>query len=93
MPRSSREELTTVGALSLLGSFGSFIVSIVFGTLATVKVNSSEAPNITSAGAACGLAITSGLCLVAAAIAESAAKRREAPRSPATRAPPGDGPA
>jgi hypothetical protein len=82
MPASRKEELTTVGGLALLGSFGSFIVAIIFGTMSTVHVSaggSGEAPNITSAGAACGFAVASGLCLVAAAIAESGARRREPP--------------
>jgi hypothetical protein len=94
MPAPRREELSTVGGLALLGSFGSFIVAIIFGTMSTVHVSaggSGEAPNITSAGAACGFAIASGLCLVAAAIAESGARRREPPsREPSS--PPSGGP-
>jgi hypothetical protein len=89
---TSREELTTVGGLSLLGAFGSFIVAIIFGTMMTVKVGSGEAPNITAAGAACGFAVASGLCLLAAAIAESGAKRRESPPSRTTDSPPTIGP-
>ena len=85
MPRSSsREELTTVGGLSLLASFGSFVAAVLFGCMWVVRLNSggsgsTDAPNIAAAGAACGFAITSGLCLVAAAIAESGAKRRDPP--------------
>ena len=91
---SSREELTTVGGLALIGAFGSFLVAVLFGSMWTVRLSqggSTEAPNITSAGAACGFAITSGLCLVAAAIAESGAKRRVPPPSSATSTQPSSG--
>jgi hypothetical protein len=97
MPRSSREELTTVGGLALLAAFGSFVVAIIFGCMWVVRLNaggsgSTEAPNITAAGAACGFAIASGLCLVAAAIAESGAKRREPPPTRPSDSPPTIGP-
>ncbi|MCI0703807.1 MAG: hypothetical protein L0241_22335 [Planctomycetia bacterium] len=92
MPSSSKGELTTVGGLSLLVAFLCFVTAIIFGCLDTVRLNPgspTEAPNITSAGAACGFAVASGLCLIAAAIAESGAMKR----APKIDPPPSSGPA
>jgi hypothetical protein len=97
MARSSQEDLTTVGGMAFLAAFGSAVVAIIFGCMWVVRLNSggsgsTDAPNIVAAGAACGFAITSGLCLVAAAIAESGAKRREPPPTRTSDSPPTGGP-
>jgi hypothetical protein len=59
-----------------------FLAAIIFGCLTTVRVNPSEAPSMSTAGAACGFAVAFGLCLVAAAIAESGAKKPDTKREP-----------
>lgn len=64
-----------VGLLCLVGS-------VVFGCIQTVRVSvpreqsGAEVANVTSAGAACGLAIAGGLCFIATAIAEVNAVRQ-----------------
>jgi hypothetical protein len=98
MPAAPKEHLTTVGGLALLAAFVCFVAAVIFACLTTVRLNpggsgSTDAPNITAAGAACGFAVATGLCLVAAAIAESGAKRRETkPTTPATSEPLPGGP-
>ena len=86
MPSARREELTTVGGLSLLAAFLCFVTAVIFGCVSTVQLgpnSSNEAPNVAAAGAACGFGVASGLCLVAAAIAESGAARRRDAKPPA----------
>jgi hypothetical protein len=95
MPSAAKEHLTTVGGLALLTAFVCFVTAVIFGCVTTVRVGSGtdEAPNVAGAGAACGFGVATGLCLVAAAVAESGARRREAkPMPPATSEPPAGGP-
>jgi hypothetical protein len=75
----SKEQLTTAGGLSILAAFLCFTTAVIFGCVTTVQIGNgpNEAPNVTAAGASCGFGVASGLCLIAAAIAESGARRRE----------------
>ena len=91
MPSASRERLTTVGGLALVAAFICFVTAIIFGFISTVQLGpsggSNEAPNVTSAGAACGFAVASGLCMIAAAVAEGGARRHEARAGKTTSSP------
>jgi hypothetical protein len=91
-----KEHLTTIGGLSILAAFLCFVAAVIFGCMTTVRLNTgnsaADAPNVAGAGAACGFGVATGLCLVAAAIAESGARRRESrPTPPSAGESPGGG--
>ncbi len=87
MARSPNKQIThtALGTLCVVVGLLCLVGAVVFGLVQTVRVSApggpatAEAPNATGAGAACGLAITGGLCFVAAAVVESAAVRERPP--------------
>ena len=81
---------TALGTLAVVVGLFCLIAAVGFGLAQTVRLAKpdSEAPNVTAAGAAGGLAIAGGLCFVAAAIAEAAARRPLAEKSGGPAEPP-----
>ena len=68
---------TALGTLAVVVGLVCLAAAVGFGLVQTVRLSKpdAEAPNVTAAGAAGGLAIAGGLCFVAAAIAEAGARR------------------
>jgi len=85
---------TALGTLAVVVGLLCLVGAVVFGLVQTIRLSKpdTEAPNVTAAGAACGLAIAGGLCFVAAAVAELAAGRHRSPGEGGGPAEPGAAP-
>jgi hypothetical protein len=70
-----------MGTFAVVVGLLCLVTAVGFGLVPTVRLSKpdTEAPNVTAAGAAGGLAIAGGLCFVAAAIAEAGARRPAGP--------------
>src|SRR5262249_43026811 len=77
-----------VGMFVLVVGVLCLIAALIFGAIQTTRTtvpghqSPGEAPNITSAGAACGFAIAGGLCSIPAAITVSAGQGPGPSRQP-----------
>ena len=92
MSKSKTYHLTPVGAIAVVGAIVCFLAAVGLASRDSVRLGSggNEAPNVASAGAACGFGVACGLCVLAAAVTEAGSGRgkpappKETPPAPPT---------